>query len=277
MGDELAAIRGGVAGSMTSRSRTCASSPSSSNAPARWTASRQIRPRRFGGPSRHRLQCARRALKIFGRRGTSATLAVGAALSALQHGRRKGTHHRDHRTRDAILQAPHWGAFLNLPGAATTPMNELRAVDRYLAFCGQHGTPGGELGSFLAFVNDKKSSMLLRTVRDGLENLLSTAHPAVIVAEQARSLKEAERAARRQPPAKAQRQPRPLKYSVPYEALPLAWKQIFATLLAGRRVRCRKYDPMTVENMVCAVRQLVRSARDARLARRSEPRNGSCL
>ena len=194
-----------------------------------------------------------------------ATLAVGTALSALQHGRRKGTHHRDHRTRDAILQAPHWGAFLNLPGAATTPMNELRAVDRYLAFCAQHGTPGGELGSFLAFVNDKKSSMLLRTVRDGLENLLSTAHPAVIIAEQARSLKEAERAARRQPPAKAPRQPRPLKCSVPYETLPLAWKQIFATLRAGRRVRGRKYDPMTVQNMVCAVRQLVRSARDAGL------------
>ena len=220
----------------------------------------------FGGTSRHRLQCARRALKTLAGEHHTATIAVAAALSALQHGRRQGTHHRDQRTREAILAAPHWTAFRTLPAAAETPLNELRAVDRFLLFCAENGAPGGELGSFLAFVEDKQSSMLLRTVRDGLEHLLSAAHPAVMVAEQARSLKEAERTARRKPKTAVTAKPRPLEHSVPYDSLPEAWRSIFATLLKGRKVRGRKYDAHTVHHMIYTVRQFAKSAYNAGLS-----------
>lgn len=218
----------------------------------------------FGGTSRHRLQVSRRALSLLAGEDHAATLAVGAALRILQHGRRQGTHHRDHRTREAIVCAPHWDAFRALPGAATTPIDGIRAIDRYLAFCSAQGAPGGELRSFLAFVSDKESSMLLRTLRDGLEALLTVAHPVVTVVEEARSLKESERSRRRKPaePA-APTPPRPLKYSVPEGDLPLAWRRaVEKRVSASRR---RKNKGFSAERTLYAARQLVWAARQDNL------------
>ena len=219
----------------------------------------------FGGKSPHRLKCARRALEVLAGETHPATRAVATALSGLRHGRRKGTHHRDHRTREAILLAPWWASFRDLPGAATAPLNELRAVDRYLSHCAREGLPGGEMESFLDFVKEKRSSMLLITVRDGLEKLLSAAHPAVTVADQARGRKEAERAARRRPAAPALPKARPLEHSAPYDALPERWKALFERMRTGARVGGKRYSPASIENMTYAARQLAHEARLAGL------------
>jgi hypothetical protein len=217
----------------------------------------------FGGTSRHRLQVSRRALSVLVGDEHPATRAVAAALTILQHGRRKGTHHRDNRTRDAVLHGQHWAAFRNLPGASTTSLDGLRAVDRYLSFCSEQGMPGGEVASFLAFVGDKDSSMLLRTLRDGLEGLLTAAHPAVTAAEEARSLKEGERSRRRKPLAPAAPPPlRPLDFSVPEADLPVAWRDA-----VGRRAAARgkKNKGLSAERTLYAARQLLWAARQVRL------------
>ena len=219
----------------------------------------------FGGTSRHRLECARRALEALAGKNHPATRAVAAALSGLGHSRRKGTHHRDHRPREAILLSPWWASFRDLPGAATAPLNELRAVDRYLSHCAREGLPGGEMESFLDFVKDKRSSMLLITVRNGLEKLLSAAHPAVTVADQARSRKEAERAARRRPASPAVPKARPLEHSVPCDALPESWKALFERMKTGARVGGKRYRPASIVNMIYAARQLAHEARLAGL------------
>jgi hypothetical protein len=220
----------------------------------------------FGGTSRHRLEASRRAMSALAGEGHPATRAVDAALSNLQHGRRRGTHHRDHRTREAILHAPRWAEFRDLPGAATTPLDGMRAVDRYLSFCGQQGMPGGEVRSFLAFVADKESSMLLRTLRNGLEGLLTAAHPAVTAAEEARSLKEAERGRRRRPVAPvAPAAPRLLEYSVPEADLPADWRRVVEQRTSASQIRRKKNKGFSAERTLYAARQLLWAARQKHL------------
>ncbi|WP_295046781.1 hypothetical protein [uncultured Paracoccus sp.] len=215
----------------------------------------------FGGTSRHRYQSARRALLALVGADHPASTAVAAAIGDLRAPRREGARHRDDRTRNAILRENRWGPFRSIDATRTMPMIQLRALDRFLVFCERRGR-GTETEDFLAFVADQNSSMLLRTLREGLEELLTPAHPAVMAAEQARSLKEADRYRRRKPQPTAKDKTRPLIASVPRDELPADWITLFETLLAGKRCRGRKLAAKSVENMTGAARQLVRAARD---------------
>lgn len=219
----------------------------------------------FGGTSRHRFQCALRALRALAGDNHPATRAVDAAKRRLQHSRPRGQRSSDHRPREVILAAAHWTSFRDLAGTGTMPLMQLRAVDRFLAFCARHGRHGGEVADFIDFVADQKSSMLLRTLRDGLEHLLTAAHPAVFNAETARSRKEAERLARVRP-AKGRRTGNAPTVSVPYAALPADWRHMLDRLRTGKRVRGRKQAPKSVDNMTTAARQLVWAARNAGLS-----------
>lgn len=172
----------------------------------------------FGGTSRHRYQSARRALLALVGADHPASTAVAAAFGNLRAPKREGLRHRDDRTRDAILRENRWTPFRAIDATRTMPMIQLRALDRFLVFCERHGR-GTETDDFMAFVADQDSSMLLRTLREGLEKLLTTAHPAVMAAEQARSLKEADRYRRRKPQAAAKDTTRPLMASVPRDEL----------------------------------------------------------
>ena len=196
-----------------------------------------------------------------------ATVAVVAARCLVTRNTpRPGARHRDQRSREAILEGAHWAPFRALPGAQTVDLQRMRAVDRYLLFVEASGLPGGDEATFLAFVEDQISSMLLRLVRLGLEELLTSAHPAVVAAERARSRKETERKLRRQgDPVPTPPRPVELTASVAYEELPEAWKALFAKLRAGKKVRGRRRAPKTVDNMIGAARQYARSVRDAGL------------
>lgn len=215
----------------------------------------------FAGTSRHRFQCAKHALRMLVGEAHPATCAVSAALSNFRAATRKGTRLRDDRTREAIVHAAHWDAFRAIPAMQTIPLNELRAVDRFLLFCAEQGR-SCEADDFLAFVADQESSMLLRILRRGLENLLTTAHPVVEAVEKARSLKEAVRYKRRKPEAAAVVAARPLEKSVPRDELPADWLKLFDALLEGKRVRGRKLSWKSVDNMVTVARQLVLVARN---------------
>jgi hypothetical protein len=215
----------------------------------------------FGGTSRHRFQCVKRALRTLVGEGHPATCAVSAALSNFRAATRRGTRLRDDRTREAIVDGTHWDAFRAIPAIQTIPLNELRAVDRFLLFCAKQGR-SCETDDFLAFVADQNSSMLLRILRCGLENLLTSAHPVVMAAEKARSLKEAKRYKRRNPKSAAVVTSRPLEKSVPRDELPSDWLKLFDAILAGKRIRGRKLSRKSVDNMATAARQLVRAARD---------------
>ena len=104
--------------------------------------------------------------------------------------------------------------------------------------------------------------MLLRILRGGLEKLLTQAHPAIMAAEKARSLKEADRYRRRQPETRAVAVPRPLERSVPRDDLPADWLELFDGLLEGKGIRGRKLSRKSVDNMITVARQLVWAARD---------------
>jgi hypothetical protein len=215
----------------------------------------------FGGTSRHRLQCAQRALRALVGTEHSATKAVSAALRNLGAANRKGSRHRDDRTREAILHETRWTPFREIDAAKTMPLNELRALDRFLAFSETNGR-GTETEDFLAFVSDRESSMLLRTLRGGLEKLLTPAHPAVMAVEKARSLKEADRYRRRKPEQIRDNEARPLEVSVPRNQLPTDMLRVLDILLAGKRYRGKKVAPRTVEGMTQAACQLIHVARE---------------
>ncbi|WP_297543674.1 hypothetical protein [Roseovarius sp.] len=215
----------------------------------------------FGGTSRHRFQCAQRALRALVGMDHPATNTVSAALRNHGAANRKGSRHRDDRTREAILHEARWTPFREIDATRTMPLDELRALDRFLAFCETNGR-GTETEDFLAFVSDRESSMLLRTLRGGLEKLLTPAHPAVMAVEHARGLKEADRYRRRKPEQTEDDEQRPLEVSVPRDQLPADWLRVLDALLAGKRYRGKKLAPKTVKGMTGAACQLVRTARD---------------
>lgn len=217
----------------------------------------------FGGTSRHRFQSAQRALRALVGADHPSTVAVSAALSIFRAATRKGSRHRDDRTRGAILHANRWEPFRDIAAIETIPMNELRALDRFLLFCEAEGR-GTEVEDFLAFVSDQDSSMLLRTLRCGIEKLLTLAHPAVAAVEMARSRKEAERYARRKP-KEIEHAPRAMVASVPRSALPCEWRRVLDALQEGKRFRGKKLSRKTVKGMTDAARQLIRTARDRKL------------
>ena len=225
----------------------------------------------FAGSSRYKYQCAQRALRQLVGVDHPATMAVEAARSL--HGRKKrrrqGARHRDARPLDAILKHGRWQDPQLRRTARTMPIMEVRAVDRFGTFCEDRGVHGEKVEDFLAFVEDKKSSMLLRTLRDGLEKLYTPAHPAIVLVERARGLKEKQRLARISKeagidPSKGAAPSRE-KVSLPSELLPDDWHQAIDKLAAGLRVNGVALCPKSVETVRYTARQLCWSARKAGL------------
>tara|TARA_R110001592_G_scaffold107373_2_gene300633 strand:+ start:97 stop:1443 length:1347 start_codon:yes stop_codon:yes gene_type:complete len=143
---------------------------------------------------------------------------------------------------------------------------ELRAVDRFGAFCDAQDVGGESVEDFLAFVADKKSSMLLRTLRDGLEKLYTPAHPAIALVERARGIKEKQRLTRlskdEKKAAASSRKATPLseRASLPYDRLPRDWRDVLDDFAAGFQVRGVGLGPKSVETMRYTSRQLGWSA-----------------
>lgn len=225
----------------------------------------------FGGTSRHKYQCVQRALRRLIGADHPATQAVEAARSL--YGRKKstkrGARYRDDRPRDAILAHQRWQEPELRHVAEEMPIMELRAVDRFGAFCERTGLEGESTDDFLAFAADKASSMLLRTLRDGLEKLYTSAHPAISFVEKARSLKEKQRLARlakeRSVLSPKEAAPLEAKVSLPPELLPQDWRVILDDLAAGHSVQGVILGQRSVETLWCAVCQLGWSARQAGL------------
>jgi hypothetical protein len=217
--------------------------------------------RAFGGASRHRLESAQRALRLLVGAEHPAAVAVAAVLYSIKTQNNKSAGLKDHRTREVILVEERWNEFRSIDAVRTIPMDELRALDKFLVFCGTHGR-GSETEDFLAFVADKDSSMLLRTLRNGLEKLLTPAHPAVMCAEQARSIKEAERYERRKVEPRQKPEAPALVASVARDELPNEWLRLLDMLAEGKRIRGRKLSAKSIENMTGAARQLIRAARE---------------
>ena len=222
----------------------------------------------FGRSSRHKYQCAQRALRRLVGPVHPATQAVEAARSL--HGRKKPKQacgrYPDVRPRKAILAHDRWQGTEFRRTAEEMPIMELRAVDRFGAFCEVQETHGESVDDFLAFVADKTSGMLLRTLRDGLEKLYTPAHPAIALVETARGLKEKQRLAQKRkdisPVVAAS--PR-AKVSLPLECLPRDWREVLENLALGHPVRGVNLRPKSVEALRCAVCQLGWSARQAGL------------
>lgn len=226
----------------------------------------------FAGLSRHKYQCIQRALRQLVGTDHAATKAVETARSL--HGqkkrRRTGARHRDSRPRDAILMHPRWED-ADLRGTAETmPIMELRAVDRFAVFCEARGLSGECVEDFLAFVADQESSTLLRTLRDGLEKLYSSTHPAIVLVERARGLKDKQSRVRLSKGNKSAASLEPAKplserVSLPCELLSGDWRDALSDLAAGFRVRGVALRPKSVETVRYAASQLGWSAQKAGL------------
>jgi hypothetical protein len=225
----------------------------------------------FGRSSRHKYQCVQRALRWLLGPDHSATQAVVAARSL--HGRKKSrranARYRDARPRHVILTHDRWQDPKLRSIAEEMPIMELRAVDRFDTFCEAKHVDGESVDDFLEFVADKTSSMLLRTLRDGLEKLYTSAHPAIALVETARGLKEKQRlvrlAQKRKIIAPAVAALPRAKVSLPPEALPHGWRTVLDDLAVGHPARGMILRPRSVETLRCAVGQLGWSAQQAGL------------
>lgn len=226
----------------------------------------------FGGSSRHKYQCVKRALRCLVGHDHPATLAVDAARSLYGRSKTKRANgrYRDDRPRNAILAQSRWQDRKLRRIAENIPIMELRAVDRFGAYCETQGVSGERVDDFLAFAAEKGSGTLLRTLRDGLEKLYTSAHPAVALVETARGMKEKQRLAylakEKVDSSFADADQHERRVSLPKELLPHDWRNVLDELAAGLSVRNVKLSPRSVKTLYCAVSQLGWSAKQAGLA-----------
>ena len=192
--------------------------------------------------------------------------ATGAVRLVLARQRQGTVAKRDRRPRALILEAPLWERLRDQPAAGALPMDQLRVVDRFFAFCAAEGLRHIEASDVARFDARTADARRLHRLRDGLRALFGAHHPVVHAADAARVAKSRACYAARPPAGGVGQGRRPLAVSVPEAELPPSWREVLARLAAGERVRGRRAAESSVQSMRMHARRLVWAARQEGLA-----------
>ena len=155
----------------------------------------------------------------------------------------------DRRSRDEIVAAAHFQPYRHLAALGTIALEDLRALDRFLAYADQRRIEIPTVADFLAFAGDKGSSRLLRSLKAALDRLIP-GNPAVLLTLQEAIRHKAPR------PTRAERTSRPpAQYRVPLSELPDTWQDALAAM---RRGECLAGRPALAESTVKATEEVLR-------------------
>lgn len=171
---------------------------------------------------------------------------------------------RDMRRREELLSGANWSKLLTQPGAETLPLKNLKQADRFFDFCNRRGLTDIQVDHVFDF-DPSKDPTSLRILRDTLQSLYGQKHPISHVVDQARQIRcRANRLQTGRTGIKTGATKK-LRASVSCRELPAFWQTVLDDLEAGKRVAGRKISTSTARNMRSYARQLIWSARQAKL------------
>ncbi len=168
---------------------------------------------------------------------------------------------RDRRPRNLILEGSSWDKLRDLPAAQSLPMNQLRVVDRFFAYCTTRNLPHIEACDVADFDKGNAAQGPLQRLRNGLRALYGLHHPIVHTVEEARIAKSKAYYDATTPAPTVGQGSRLLKYSIPKMEVPAQWLEVLTRLEAGERIQGRKAAAASVRSMRMQARYLLWSAR----------------
>lgn len=134
----------------------------------------------------------------------------------------------DHRSREVILAQPHMAPYARLPRMGDVGLEDLRVLDRFLAYAEAREITVPTVGDFLGFADGRTSSRRLRSLKTALDTLLP-GNPAVLL-----TLNEAIRQKSPPKPSRAGSRPRPpAEKRVPLGDLPADWLRVLTEMRSG--------------------------------------------
>lgn len=187
-----------------------------------------------------------------------ATLVVTLALARQQD---RSDAKRDRRPRELVLASATWDKLRDLPAAQSLPMDLLRVVDRFFAYCSARNLRDIQACDVAHFDKDNANRGLLQRLRDGLRALYGSHHPIVHTVDEARVAKSRAYYEATAPVPTVGQGRRKLEFSVPEEEVPGLWRDVLAQLEAGKRVRGRKAAASSVQSMRMQARYLLWAGR----------------
>lgn len=167
---------------------------------------------------------------------------------------------RDRRPRELVLASAAWDKLRDQPAAQSLPMDRLRVVDRFFAYCSARNLRHIRACDVAHFDKDNADQGRLHRLRDGLRALYGAHHPIVHTVEEARIAKSRAYYEATSPAPTVGQGRRALAYSIPEEEVPAAWLDVLARLEAGERVRGRKAAAASVQSMRLQARYLLWAA-----------------
>lgn len=187
-----------------------------------------------------------------------ATAAVTLALARQQN---RSDAQRDRRPRKLILASEAWGKLRDQPAAQSMPMDLLRVVDRFFAYCSARNLRHIQACDVAHFDKDNAGHGPLQRLRNGLRALYGEHHPIVHTVEETRIAKSRAYYEATAPAPTVGQGRRVLKFSVPEEELHAPWRDVLAQLEAGKRIRGRKAASSCVQSMRMQARHLLWATR----------------
>lgn len=190
--------------------------------------------------------------------GHPAVTAVKMTLARQQDG---SSVKRDRRPRELVLEGSFWNMLRDHPAAHSLPMNQLRLVDRFFAYCSARNLRHIEACDVAHFDKGNADQGPLQRLRNGLRALYGLHHPIVHTVEEARIAKSKAYYDAAAPAPTIGQGSRSLKYSIPKMEVPAQWLEVLTRLEAGERIQGRKAAAASVRSMRMQARYLLWAAR----------------
>jgi len=187
-----------------------------------------------------------------------AAVAVTTALARQQN---RTDAKRDRRPRELVLAGAAWEKLRVQPAALYLPIDLLRVVDRFFAYCSARNMRHIQVCDVVRFDKDNAHPGPLNRLRDGLRTLYGAHHPIVHTVDEARVAKSRAYYEATAPTRTVGQGRRTLVYSVPETEVPSSWLEALARLEAGERVRGGKTAASCVQSMRMQARYLLWAAR----------------
>ncbi|MET4128366.1 hypothetical protein [Roseovarius sp. MBR-6] len=205
--------------------------------------------------STRRLENLRKALDRLLPREASALVAIRDAIRS----KRPRSRSCDRRDRATLLESPHIAPYRGLDVLEEVDLEDLRVLERFMAFASERGIEVPDVKDFLSFCSDVTTSRRLRSLKTALDILLP-GNPGVLITLNAAI---AEKGTPRSP-AKSRKARSSGKRWVPLAGLPDQWRRLLCALRAGRMIDGRRPPARSVvDNMEEVLREYAKVQQDA--------------
>ena len=205
--------------------------------------------------STRRLENLRTALDRLLPREASALVAIRDAIRS----KRPRSRACDRRDRATLLESPHIAPYRGLDVLEEVDLEDLRVLERFMAFASERGIEVPDVKDFLSFCSDVTTSRRLRSLKTALDILLP-GNPGVLITLNAAIAEKG----KPRSPAKSRKARPPGKRRVPLAGLPDQWRRLLSALRAGRMIDGRRPPARSVvDNMEEVLREYAKVQQDA--------------